>query len=139
MAVSIGGMFWVFGAAVTAIVLGLAAVLIGVCFLPLSWTGRAAWMALLCLILALARSQPALEVIPSTVWPVLATIFMFRMMIYLYEVKHARAPESLIDTVSYFFLLPNFSFMHFPVVDYRTLRAVSSPTTCTPSSGGAWR
>ena len=45
VAVSIGGLFWVFGAAVTAIVLGLAAVLIGVCFLPLSWTGRAAWMA----------------------------------------------------------------------------------------------
>ena len=43
-------------------------------------------------------------------------------MIYLYEIKHARAPESLIDTVSYFFLLPNFSFMHFPVVDYRTLQ-----------------
>ena len=41
VAVSIGGMFWVFGAAVTAIVLGLAALLIGVCFLPLSWTGRA--------------------------------------------------------------------------------------------------
>ena len=31
-------------------------------------------------------------------------------------------PETLIDTVSYFFLLPNFSFMHFPVVDYRTFQ-----------------
>jgi alginate O-acetyltransferase complex protein AlgI len=122
VAASIGGMFWVFGATVTAIVLGLASVLIGVCFLPLTWTSRTAWMALFCLILALARSQPVLDVIPSTVWPVLATIFMFRMMIYLYEVKHARAPETLIDTVSYFFLLPNFSFMHFPVVDYRTLQ-----------------
>ena len=59
VAVSIGGMFWVFGAAVTAIVLGLAAVLIGTCFLPLSWTSRTAWLGLLGLILALARSQPA--------------------------------------------------------------------------------
>ena len=31
-------------------------------------------------------------------------------------------PETLIDTVGYFFLLPNFCFMHFPVVDYRTLQ-----------------
>jgi len=46
----------------------------------------------------------------------------FGYLIYLYELKHARAPETLIDTAGYFFLLPNFCFMHFPVVDYRTLQ-----------------
>jgi hypothetical protein len=122
LAVSIAGLFWVFGAEVTAIVLGLAAVLIGICFLPLSWTARAAGLALLAAGLALARTQSLTGVIPSTVWPVLATMFMFRMLIYLYEIKHGRKPESLIDTVSYFFLLPNFSFMHFPVVDYRAFQ-----------------
>jgi alginate O-acetyltransferase complex protein AlgI len=30
--------------------------------------------------------------------------------------------ESLLDTLSYFLLLPNFCFMHFPVVDYRTMQ-----------------
>ena len=49
-------------------------------------------------------------------------MFMFRMMIYLYELKHAKTPESLVDTLSYFFLLPNYCFMHFPVVDYRTMQ-----------------
>ena len=49
-------------------------------------------------------------------------MFMFRMMIYLYELKHARKPETLVDTLSYFFLLPNYCFMHFPVVDYRTMQ-----------------
>ena len=44
------------------------------------------------------------------------------MMIYLYELKHARKPETLVDTLSYFFLLPNYCFMHFPVVDYRTMQ-----------------
>jgi D-alanyl-lipoteichoic acid acyltransferase DltB (MBOAT superfamily) len=44
------------------------------------------------------------------------------MMIYLYELKHARKPETLVDTLSYFFLLPNYSFMHLPVVDYRTMQ-----------------
>jgi D-alanyl-lipoteichoic acid acyltransferase DltB (MBOAT superfamily) len=43
-------------------------------------------------------------------------------MVYLYELKHARKPETLVDTLSYFFLLPNYCFLHFPVVDYRTLQ-----------------
>jgi D-alanyl-lipoteichoic acid acyltransferase DltB (MBOAT superfamily) len=49
-------------------------------------------------------------------------MFMFRLVIYMYELKHARRRESLVDTASYFFLLPNYCFMHFPVVDYRTLQ-----------------
>ena len=49
-------------------------------------------------------------------------MFMFRMIIYLYELKHAKKPETLVDTLSYFFLLPNYCFMHFPVVDYRTMQ-----------------
>jgi alginate O-acetyltransferase complex protein AlgI len=121
-AISIGGLFWVFGTEAGAIVVGLAAVLIGIFFLPLAWTTRAAGLALVGAGLALVRSQTLITVIPSTVWPVLATMFMFRSLIYMYELKHARAPETLVDTIGYFFLLPNFSFMHFPVVDYRTLQ-----------------
>ncbi len=61
VAVSIGGLFWVFGPTATAIVLGLSALLIGVCFLPISWAARArACLAALCAILALARSQAPL-------------------------------------------------------------------------------
>ena len=45
VAASIAGLFWVFGTEVAAIVLGLSAVLIGVCFLPVSWTARAAGLA----------------------------------------------------------------------------------------------
>ncbi len=33
-----------------------------------------------------------------------------------------KAPESPLDAVSYFFLLPNYCFLHFPVVDYRTMQ-----------------
>jgi hypothetical protein len=121
-AVSIGGLFWVFGAEVGAIILGLAAVLIGISLLPLAWTARAGCLALVAAAVALFRSQSWSAVVPSTVWPVLATMFMFRSMIYMYELKHTRAGETLVDTIGYFFLLPNFSFMHFPVVDYRTFQ-----------------
>jgi alginate O-acetyltransferase complex protein AlgI len=119
---SIAGLFWVFDSEGAAIVLGLSAVLIGICFLPISWKARAFGLVVLASILAYVRSHATVPLVPGTVWPVLATMFMFRMMIYMYELKHARAPESLIDTISYFFLLPNYCFMHFPVVDYRTLQ-----------------
>jgi glycosyltransferase involved in cell wall biosynthesis len=70
----------------------------------------------------LVGPQRLAGVVPESVWPVLATMFMFRMLIYLYELKHAKKPESLLDTLCYFFLLPNYCFLHFPVVDYRTLQ-----------------
>ncbi len=122
LAVSVIGLFWVFGSEVAWVVMGLAALLIGICFLPVAWGARAGCLAALAVALACARSQSLLTAIPATVWPVIATMFMFRLLIYLYEIKHARERETLIDTAGYFLLLPNFCFMHFPVVDYRTLQ-----------------
>jgi D-alanyl-lipoteichoic acid acyltransferase DltB (MBOAT superfamily) len=122
VAVSIAGLAWIFGAATTGYVLALAALLIGVCYLPLAWKARAALLAAIGVGLAMLRLESLTTGIPDNVWPVLATMFMFRMIIYMYELKHARAPESLIDTLGYFFLLPNYCFLHFPVVDYRTLQ-----------------
>jgi alginate O-acetyltransferase complex protein AlgI len=116
------GMAFVFGAETAAIVVGLAAPLLAACFLPIAWKWRAGIVAALAIVYAALRPGMADDVIPPAVWPVLATMFMFRMMIYLYELKHAKGPESLIDALSYFFLLPNYCFLHFPVVDYRTFQ-----------------
>ncbi len=122
VAVSIGGLYGVFGTQVASIVVGLAIALIGICFLPVSWVLRASSIAALAAGLAAARGYSHALAIPTTVWPVLASMLMFRMMVYLYEIKHAKVPERWIDALSYFFLLPNYCFMHFPVVDYRTLQ-----------------
>jgi alginate O-acetyltransferase complex protein AlgI len=121
VAVSVAGLVEVFGTLTSAFVLGVAAVLIGVGVAPVAWRLKAATVAALGIALACARPY-SFAVVPDNLWPVLATVFMFRMMLYLYELKHAKKPETLLDTVSYFFLLPNFCFMHFPVVDYRTLQ-----------------
>jgi len=55
-------------------------------------------------------------------WPVLGAVFMFRMIIYLYDIKHQPGPAKLKDFLSYFFLLPNYYFLLFPVVDFQTFR-----------------
>lgn len=126
------------------VVLGL--VLIGVCHLPIAFLIRvllliaiagvlaaihAGWMDLPTA-LASAPDAPSLS---QLVLPVLGSMFMFRLVIYLYDLRHeqrapadkesARAasmPGSVWARLSYFFLLPNICFLLFPVVDYRTYR-----------------
>ena len=122
VAVSIAGLAWVFGLGTAAYVLLLAVLLIGVCYLPVAWKVRATALATVGVGLALLRPESFATGIPDVVWPVLASMFMFRMVLYMYELKHAKKRESLIDTLGYFFLLPNYCFLHFPVVDYRAMQ-----------------
>lgn len=60
--------------------------------------------------------------IPGDIWPVFGAIFMFRMIVYLYDIKHLSEPILLKDYLGYFFLLPNYYFMLFPVIDFQTFR-----------------
>jgi alginate O-acetyltransferase complex protein AlgI len=122
VAVSVAGLFWIFGVQVAAVVLGASAILLGICFLPIPWISRAAALGTVALVLACTRAGLPRTIIPDNALPILASMFMFRIMIYLYELKHVKTRETLVDTLSYFFLLPNFCFMHFPVVDYRTMQ-----------------
>jgi len=79
-----------------------------------------ALMAILCAFIY-GRASGRFHV-PGDFWPVLGAMFMFRMIIYLYDVKHEAGPVRLKDYLSYFFLLPNYYFLLFPVVDFQTLR-----------------
>ena len=102
--------------------LAVAAAFIGACFLPIPWAARAAACAAMAVAIACARPALAAAGIPDDAWTIAASMLMFRMIIFLYELKHAQAPESPLDAISYFFLLPNYCFLHFPVVDYRTMQ-----------------
>ncbi len=122
--VSILGMVLVNGLTTSGGVLAVAALLVVLARAPVPWRIRVGLIAALAVSLAVLRSRagPGAEVVSTGVIPVVATMFMFRMVIYLYEQKHARGREPLVDTLSYFFVLPNFVFPHFPVIDYRTLQ-----------------
>ena len=74
VAVSMVGLFWVFGTEVGSVVLGLAALLLGICFLPVSWTCRAGCLAVVAAVLCLRAARQLLAVVPSTVWPVLGSV-----------------------------------------------------------------
>lgn len=113
----------IFGNYTAACVVGFAALMVGFARISkIQWQARAGVLAGVAMALAVVRSTSLSAQIPPTFWPVAGTMLMFRLMIYMYELKHAKKTESLADAISYFMILPNWCFMHFPVVDYRTLQ-----------------
>jgi alginate O-acetyltransferase complex protein AlgI len=122
VAISVLGLAWVCGGAVAAVVLPLALLLIGLCRCPLPWGTRVAAVGAAAAGLALARAGVVATPVPDAAWPVLGSMLMFRMVLYLYELKHAREPESFVDALCYFVPLPNCYFRLFPVIDYRAFR-----------------
>jgi D-alanyl-lipoteichoic acid acyltransferase DltB (MBOAT superfamily) len=55
-----------------------------------------------------------------TVIPIIGSMFMFRIIIALYDLAHSRDEPSFTQVASYFLMLPNVCFPLFPVVDFKT-------------------
>jgi D-alanyl-lipoteichoic acid acyltransferase DltB (MBOAT superfamily) len=122
---SVAGFCGVFSLATMAYVAPIALAMIAVTYLPVRWIVRAGILCGCAVLFGLARAGVIrLPIaVPDAVWPVLGTMLMFRLVIYMYELKHAKAADSPLDATSYFCLLPNACFLHFPVVDYRAFRS----------------
>ena len=102
--------------------IGIGLGLIGICHLPVSYTARVMLLFVSGTVLVALRAGWIRSSWLDVIWPVLASMFMFRLIIYMYDLKHGKAQPSLVSTLSYFFLLPNIIFPFFPVVDYSTFR-----------------
>jgi hypothetical protein len=96
--------------------------LIGICHLPVTYNARVAILLVVGAALAALRAGWIQASSLDVIWPVLASMFMFRLIIYMYDLKHGKATPTLTSTLSYFFLLPNVVFPFFPAVDYSTFR-----------------
>ncbi len=101
-------------------VLAIGLVLIGVCHLPVAWAVRVSLLVTLAVGLGFLRAGAVASPIPVTVWPILGSMFIFRLALYLYSLKHEGPPRNLWGTVAYLFMVPNASFPLFPIVDYKT-------------------
>jgi D-alanyl-lipoteichoic acid acyltransferase DltB (MBOAT superfamily) len=119
---SLMGIQTVFGWSSAAWLVGIGIVLISICHLRFSFSARVTLLLVAGGVLALFRVDwihvPSL----TAIWPVLGSMFMFRLIVYLYDLQHQTNPVSVSATLSYFFLLPNAVFPLFPVVDYKTFR-----------------
>jgi hypothetical protein len=99
---------------------GIGLGLIGLCHLPIRFGARVGLVAIAGTGLAFLRAHSQWFPDISEMWVILGSMFMFRLMVYLYDLKHRTAPFSPSRAISYFFLLPNVCFPLFPVVDYKT-------------------
>ena len=119
---SFAAIFVAFGLRDGAALILLGLVLIGITHLPIRLSAR----ILLLLVTAVVFGLWRLEILPGpwsvTIWPILGAMFMFRLALYLYALKHDERPFELTATLSYFFMLPNVCFPLFPVIDYSTFR-----------------
>jgi D-alanyl-lipoteichoic acid acyltransferase DltB (MBOAT superfamily) len=100
----------------------LGLVLIGICHLPVPFRWRIVILLAAVAVLALQRSAWLPTPWSSAIWPILGSMFMFRLIVYLYDLRFEKTPPTLVRTLSYFFMLPNACFPLFPVVDYKTFR-----------------
>ena len=100
--------------------IGIGLGLIGLCHLPIRFGARVGLVAVAGAGLAFLRAHSQWFPDVTEMWVILGSMFMFRLMIYLYDLKHRTAPFSPARAISYFFLLPNVCFPLFPVVDYKT-------------------
>ncbi len=96
--------------------------LLALCHLPVSFRMRVALLVGAGAGLVVLRADWLHAPWPSAIWPVVGSLFMFRLIVYLYDRRHGGKPRSIWETVSYFFLLPNVCLPLFPVVDYATYR-----------------
>lgn len=119
-ALSIGALFMVLGLANGAWLLGFGMVLLSICHLPLKIWLRVLLLLAVGAVAAAAKIEWIAGPWSQAIWPILASMFMFRLVAYMYDIRHEKA--SLSRSLSYFFMLPNVCFPMFPVVDYKGFR-----------------
>jgi D-alanyl-lipoteichoic acid acyltransferase DltB (MBOAT superfamily) len=105
--------------------------LFGLCHLPVPFGARVGLIVAVAALLAGLRAG-WLEIpfearrlqmyLQTQTVPLLASLFMFRGAVYLYDLRHEKKPAPLAERLSYFFLLPAPCFPLFPVVDYQAFR-----------------
>jgi D-alanyl-lipoteichoic acid acyltransferase DltB (MBOAT superfamily) len=115
---SFAGIFVVFGFADGLWLLTAGMVLIGLCHVPIRFYLRVVLVLLAAALAAFARAGLLDVPWSGAVWPILGSMFMFRLALYMYAVRYDPTPRTVTGTLSYFFMLPNVAYPLFPVVDY---------------------
>ncbi|MFP6639108.1 MAG: hypothetical protein VCC04_02600, partial [Myxococcota bacterium] len=117
---SIGGILYLFGSTTGAWMVGVGLSLIAIIHLPIAFKLRILLLGLAGVLLWALRAGFVQSPLPEVMWPILGSMFMFRLIVYAYDLRHNAAPVSFWRAIGYFFLLPNICFPLFPVVDYKT-------------------
>ncbi|HXY19262.1 MAG TPA: SGNH/GDSL hydrolase family protein [Gemmatimonadales bacterium] len=122
IALSVVGVVMVLGFTNALWLLALVLAVVSLAHLPVRFWLRVALILAAAVALAVLRAHPQRAPWSIAIWPVLGSILMFRLIVYLYDLRHATGPGDVRFTLAYFLLLPNVVFPLFPVVDFATFR-----------------
>jgi alginate O-acetyltransferase complex protein AlgI len=121
LVLSVSGAFLLMEPVAALLLVGAGAAFYGVVASPLSYRARVGIVLAIGLALMVARGTVTIGPL-GQFWPIFGAIFMFRMMVYLYDLRQFKTTPSFREYVGYFFLLPNYYFLLFPVIDFQTLK-----------------
>ncbi len=107
----------ILGWAQTAIAFAIGSLLVGLCYLPLTYLWRIGLLVTAGVMLAVFRSGST-----SLVWPLVGSMFMFRLILFVSDTRRQPKMPPLHETLPYFFLIPNVCFALFPVIDFTTFQ-----------------
>jgi D-alanyl-lipoteichoic acid acyltransferase DltB (MBOAT superfamily) len=116
---SLAGILWVLGPTDGAWLLALGFSLIGIAHLPIPMVARVGVLLFVAGVFAALRAGTPSTPWSSAVWPILGSMFMFRMVLYLRAIAAGQAPRDVWGVLAYFYMLPNVAFPLFPVIDYQ--------------------
>lgn len=125
--ICVAGLFGFAGPANASVTLMLGTAILFLANLSIKWIR---WTSLLLVFGSLATVYVILPVWAEPFTPAMTTLgvmFMYRLLIFLYD-RH-QAPSTPLDAtdLTYFFLLPNMAMSLFPAVDYRHFRQHVDP------------
>ncbi|MGK0303400.1 MAG: hypothetical protein ACI89X_004293, partial [Planctomycetota bacterium] len=137
---SVAGIVMTVGWEVAAWLMAFAFALIGVARLPLPLLARVVLLLVFTSVLAVFRGGLIESSIPGAIWPLLGSMMMFRMVLYVFDLRTGNVPRSFWHALGYFFMLPNVCFTLFPVVDYKAFckQHYSSPEFSIYQTGVTW-
>ncbi len=102
--------------------IALGLLLIAICHLPIRFWLRVGLLLTAGGFAVIFRQEFVPSPWSAAIWPILGSMFMFRLIIYMYDLRHDKSLQTPSSTLAYFFMLPNVVAPLFPVVDYRTFR-----------------
>src|SRR5438876_1177854 len=75
-------------------IIGIGLVLLGICHLPVSFRVRGILLVIVGVLLVALRAKWVNGPVSDAIWSILGSMFMFRLIVYFYDLRHDTAPVS---------------------------------------------
>lgn len=111
--------FYAFGFVGGLLLLFMTIGLIGVCHLPIPFPIR--WLVIIGVgaLFYVLRSELFYMPRVQMLVPFISSMFMFRIIIYMHDLKYGNINATWVDRLSYFLMFPNLCFLLFPIIDFK--------------------